>query len=615
MFNIAKLYIVSIAVCFCSIGAAYAQKNVVLIIADDLNTKVGCYGDPQAITPNIDRLAAKGVKFQRAYCNHPLCGPSRASFLSGLQSWTTGIGSTGQTVRSVIPGHLTLGEHLKARGYHTTAIGKVDHDTDNLPWDHVDRVPGFGLALRTEGFVWPGMAARPAAQKTSDVASPTFFGASGDMRIQQWDSSDDQFVDGQIAARSIAAIDERVAAGGPFMVAAGFFSPHQPYIAPKQYFDLYDPATLTWNAEPPRASQNISWWALPTSSPFRNNPVATPEQRAEWIQAYRACTSYTDAMVGLILDRLDQDNLWDNTIVVFFSDNGFLLGEHEIGWGKQRLFEEALRVPLIIWDPDAAGNGQTCNEPVSLIDVFPTIIQAAGLPMPSQRVDGQSLTHYLSEPELDLGTKTFHVKEWTAFDSRPAGRSLTMDRWNYSEYRDGSLGLYDLEADPFQVANLAVGPEYADLMAVLSKEFPSTLSLSGSTFYERGAIPSPADRDADGFSDSEELGLFASLGFDPALNSSGLASTVVAERERFGLLLDTDISDLLVDGFTASKSGAGEIKLSINLFELDGASSTWIKSAAVPETDISGDIFWTVNPTNAAELFRVHVDPFEGGSP
>lgn len=435
------------------------RMNVLFIMADDL--RVGSAFDSGEVrTPNLDRLAAAGVSFTEAQTQFPLCGPSRASLLSGLRPNTVRVYDLATSVRGNVPDVVTLPQHFRQNGYFSASVGKMYHQgvpgTIGLPPEkdpHDDRL-SWDVAFKPLGedkvAEWDGKLVNPAN------AHP------GIAMAWYADPSGKPHTDELIATKTIELIREN--RDKPFFIAAGFYRPHVPVVAPKPYFDLY-PA-IGWTPESKADTSGVTRTSRPNS--------LTPEQQREFVRGYYASTSYMDAQVGRILDGLTEAGVADKTIVVFTSDHGFNLGEHG-HWQKSSLWRDSTRVPLIIYSPKAKGNGKAASPPVELLDIYPTLSDLAGLP-PPVGTEGRSLQPLIDDP----GARWDHP----ALSQVGAGRSVRFGSWRYSEWgRDGANGaeLYDLTSDPGEYRNLAALPEHAATVAKLKAMLPGEAPPSTAT--------------------------------------------------------------------------------------------------------------------------------------
>ena len=438
------------------------QPNVLFIAADDLRTELGCYGDPEALTPNIDALARRGRIFQRAYCQQAVCNPSRASLLTGLRPDTLRVWDLATHVRSTTPDVVTLPQHFKNLGYYTRDIGKIFHN-DTRPASAGERMfdapswsvtPTHATGEHWRDWVVPG---EPAGPRTKQGAT------------QCLDAPDDAYFDGQIATEAIASLRAQKEAEQPFFLAVGFWKPHLPFNAPKKYWDLYDRAKLSppLNPHAPTGAPPI---ALHGSIELRNyagiprDGPLSPEKIMELRHGYLACVSFLDAQVGRLLAELDRLSLRENTIVVLWGDNGFHLGEHDL-WGKTSNYELDAHVPLIISVPGAPAPGEPSHALVELLDVYPTLVELCGLPA-VDGLEGVSLVPLLHDPHAagKAAVLTQHPHPFYGEKSTTMGYALRTERYRYVEWRD--LGndavvareLYDEAADPLETVNRAADP-------------------------------------------------------------------------------------------------------------------------------------------------------------
>ena len=454
-------------------GSLTAKPNVLFIAADDLSCALGCYGDPIAKTPHLDRLAATGTCFLNAYNQLPLCNPTRASVMTGLRPDTIKVYDLDRHFRDEVPGAVTLSQQFMKHGWWAGRVGKIYHY--NVP-----------ASIGTDGFddppSWQNTINPIGRDKTDEHL---VFNAEPHRKISaalSWlaaEGKDEEQTDGMIATEAIKLMEEKK--GEPFFVAAGFFRPHTPFVAPKKYFDMYPLETLRLPYAPKNDREDV-----PTAAFAHNCPI--PHYGLDEVtclkamQAYYACVSFIDAQVGRMLDALDRLELTDNTIVVFWSDHGYHLGEHNGIWQKRTLFEQGAKAPLIIRNPKAGGKGQPCRRIVEFVDIYPTLTELAGLPTPKQ-VEGRSLKKLLDNPLTEWnGTAITQVLR-PADDRLKApvmGRSIRTERWRYSDWGEGKYGeeLYDHFADPMEFNNLALNPtkENRRIIKILKKELTEKAS-------------------------------------------------------------------------------------------------------------------------------------------
>lgn len=432
----------------CSLVQAWADgqpRNVLLVIADDLNTELGCYGNAVVRSPNIDRLAARGVRFDRAYCQYSLCNPSRTSFLSGRRPETSGVYVLNTKARAAMPDAVMLPQFFRQHGYFCAGAGKIHHNANHREpesWDFY--VDGKGED--------PGENAAIEARYAK--------GGSGTPRSYPLDTDGAKTRDG-LNARTIAAyLEEQARSGKPFFLAAGFHKPHLPWTAPRHFFDLYPPGSIPEPPSPPM--QDVPQVALQTEL----SGFAPPEFRVAAMAGYYACISFADSNLGLLLDVLDRTNLWDNTVVVFLSDNGWHLGDHGGLWSKLTLFENGTRVPLIFAGAGVP-RGQVAHQPVELLDVYPTVVELAGFAAPPPGLEGKSLAPAMisgsAGPAARAFSMIYHYDPATGADY--LGRSVRTADFRYTEWSNPGRDRELYRAlPPFDdLDNLANRPEFAPL--------------------------------------------------------------------------------------------------------------------------------------------------------
>lgn len=440
-------------------AAAPAGKlNVLLITADDLRTSLGCYGNSAVQTPNIDRLAARAVRFDRAYVQYPVCNPSRSSFLTGLRPDQTGVTDNTTLFRERLPGVVTLPQLLKADGYHAAAFGKILHlggGRDRARQQTWADVPlSWDRAERFEAT--PRGRQKLAGRDLS----------AGKLAWCHWGAmhgDDDDQPDGQIARAVISEIEtlgER-----PWIIGAGFMKPHDPFLAPKKYFDLYPEGSLTLH-RPPKGQTPAPRHAVGFGGLGLAFAQFTDRERAEFLRAYYACTSYMDAQVGRVLDTLDRLDLWEKTIVIFLGDNGYHLGERE-WWNKDTLFERSCRAPLLIAAPGVKPG--IARGLVEFVDLYPTIAELCGL-APPPHLAGRSLRPLLRDPTAPGKPAAFTL----VTHGKARGDSIRTDRWRFTQWSDGAIELYDHAADPEEDFNVAAA--HPDVVRDLSRQLAAALA-------------------------------------------------------------------------------------------------------------------------------------------
>ncbi len=483
-------------VCFCltilccsSAIAEDTRRNVLFIISDDLNNLLGCYGDPQVRTPNIDRLATRGVLFNKAYCSFPLCGPSRNSILTGLYPNSTGIQANAQVFRQTIPNQLSMPQAFRQQGYFAARIGKLYHY--NVP-----------NSIGTNGHDDPGsweMELNPAGidrlEEHPHIFSLTKNQFGGTLSWFASPKSEEHHTDAMMA-NDAAWVLERCAREKqrPFFLAVGFFRPHTPYVAPKSpYFDMYKESEMpvVQGIEEDRADIPAAGLA----SQKMEQEQMTDELRRQCRQAYYASISFMDTQVGVVVDSLERQGLSDNTVIVFTSDHGYHMGEHGL-WQKMSLFEESARVPMLIVAPGMS-KGTISETPVSQIDLFPTLAELCDVRIPDN-LQGQSLIPMLKDPshagrgwaltQVTRGGRRVDAKNGNETDRPFFGYSLRTPRWRYTEWDGGVAGkeLYDHDNDPRELTNLAEHDEHRAAMDELANSLKAAVA---STLPPDGKIP------------------------------------------------------------------------------------------------------------------------------
>jgi iduronate 2-sulfatase len=430
-------------------GAAGAapRPNVLLVVVDDLNLTLGAYGNRTVKSPNIDRLAARGARFDSAHAQYPLCNPSRVSFLSGRRPETSGVYILGTPARTALPDAVMLPQLFRQNGYFTAGAGKVFHSAkvnDAASWDFYQ-----DEATRDEGEQ-AAIAARYGRGGGDGDGRPAWHVLAGDGSRTR---------DGVNAATIRRFIAEKSSGGAPFFLALGFHKPHLPWTAPKRFFDLYPETGIAPPAEPPMS--DIPPIALQTEL----SGFAQPESRAGAIRAYHACISFIDHQLGLVLDELDRRDLTKNTLIVFFSDHGFHLGDHGGLWAKLSAFRASTRVPLIMAGPGVPA-GVAVTGPVELLDVYPTLADLAGLQAPGG-LEGRSLRATLNggAPAGHARSLVYHYD--VAANRDVAGRTVIGPDWRYTEWGGGGAGreLYWHSEDPEEYRNVAADPARAGVVA------------------------------------------------------------------------------------------------------------------------------------------------------
>lgn len=459
----------------CAGGAVCAAEkqplNVLVIVSDDMTPRLGAMGYDQVRTPNLDRLARRGVLFDKAYCQYPLCGPSRASFMTGLRPDSTGVYDNATHIRAHQPDCVTMGQFFKQRGYQSLRIGKMFHY--GVPYEIGTNGAGDDEATWTARF-------NPAGIDVEDEWSITNYmprkGKHPDGRPSlgaalAWradEGGDLVQTDGMIAAETIRLLREHQ--DKPFFIGCGFFRPHVPDVIPKEYLDLYPLDSIKLPTEPAEHLEHIppiALWVKPA------NYGIAPDDLRKFLRAYYAAMSFVDAQVGKVIDAVDELGLADNTVIVFFSDHGWLLGEHGGQWQKMQLFELSAKVPLIISAPGGMSRGKTCDRPVELVDLYQTLAELAGLAAPAN-LEGHSLLPLLADPEAAWDHPAYTQVQRRVGKGKDRkmimGRSVRTQRYRYTEWGDGGefgIELYDYDKDPHEWHNRADHPSSKKLLAEL----------------------------------------------------------------------------------------------------------------------------------------------------
>lgn len=482
---------------------APAHPNVLIIAVDDLKPLLSCYGEGVP-TPNIDRIAAKGTVFLSAYCQQAVCGPSRASLLTGRRPDYTRVWDLHTLIRDVHPDVVTLPQFFRDAGYATTGTGKifdprsVDESSDARSWSVPFRTPhdvktSDGVTA-VNGYRSPDVLAAYAALDTKK-RKPGFQAVKKKLsELGLWRSTecldvpDDAYDDGAIASNAVAQLGALTASDKPFFLAVGFKKPHLPFVAPKKYWDKFDASKLkladivTMPKDSPAYAAH-DWAELRVYSDIpAAGPVSETTAR-RLVHGYYACVAYVDAQVGRVLDALEKSGAAKNTIVVLWGDHGWHLGDHGL-WCKHTNLEQATRAPLIIAAPGSKAPGGRVTTPVEFVDVFPTLVALAGVKPHATPLDGVSLAASLDNPAAP--TKPFAISQYPR--GKRMGYALRDARHRLvAWYKSGDMGfadgatepealeLYDYAVDPLETRNLAATPEGRDIAARLAAEVKAFL--------------------------------------------------------------------------------------------------------------------------------------------
>ena len=479
------LFVVSAAA-----AAEVRPPNVLFLAVDDLRPELGCYGRKQVISPHIDRLAAQGVRFDRAYCQYPVCHASRGSLLTGRRPDTLGTDFRLSAIRQRIPDLITLPQQFKRHGYDTRSFGKIYHGSfetaylgrtfdDPASWSR----PGWfgssqyyftprGIEVARE--VYAKKSAKKGGGGGPDAWKSAFVQG---LATEAPDVPDRTLYDGVMTDRAIAALGELK--DQPFFLGVGYLKPHLPFVAPKKYWDLYERAKLAmpWPAAPPRGAPEVarhSHGELRVQYTNMRDEILSEAQVRELLHGYYACVSFIDAQIGRLLGELDRLGLRDNTIVVLWGDHGWHLGEQSL-WGKMTGFELSARVPLIVCAPDRKARGAGSSALVEFVDLFPTLCELSGLPQPNG-LEGTSFVPLLDAPDRPWKPAAFTQ----LVRGQATGRSIRTERYRFTRWTSTKapneivgVELYDYAASPLETENLAGRPEHAALEQKLAAALDS----------------------------------------------------------------------------------------------------------------------------------------------
>lgn len=494
-FNIILIGVLTI-VCSCSNPSANTEHpltkpNVLFIAVDDLRSDLGCYGNSLVKSPNIDRLSQEGLTFERTYCQMPICMASRSSILSGYRP-DTYQGYFNGPLFVLDSNALSLNQHFKNNGYNTIGLGKIYHHKSDLKegWSKPFFAPKEGVWQDSVyqgqwyGRGYMGEEAQAIAREY-DINNNSTAGRGPAFEIA--DVADSLYIDGVIAQQALKEL-RNMEKDQPFFLAVGFIKPHLPFVAPKKYWDLYDEADISL-ADNPYVPQDAPELAFTKWKELRNyygmpgeGPV--PDSLAKkLVHGYYACISFTDALIGRVLDELDKQGLRENTIVVLWSDHGWKLGEHSM-WCKHTTYELDARVPFIISTPEMKTKGKNTMALTELVDVYPTLCELAGIELPAH-LEGKSMVPLLDNPDLNWKEAVFTQfpsgdHSWGRHKRKNCpvevmGYSMKTDRYRYTEWikmEDGTIEareLYDHQTDADENKNVADAPENQELVNQLSK--------------------------------------------------------------------------------------------------------------------------------------------------
>lgn len=505
---------------------AEERPNVLLICVDDLKPLLGCYGSRTVKSPQIDRLAARSVLFERAYCNQAVCSPSRNALLTGLRPQTLGIYDLGTNFRRSRPDAVTLPQHFKQHGWRVEGLGKIFHvghgnQEDPASWS----VPHW--KANVVAYALPESKAKEGLTREEALfANQSGRGLPRGAAYEAADVPDNTYPDGALADEALKRLEAaKQNSGQPFFLAVGFVKPHLPFVAPKKYWDLYDPQKLPLAevrtypegapAYAPQSGGELRQYAgIPESGPLAD------ELQRKLIHGYHAATSYMDAQVGRVLDGLDRLDLAKNTIIVLWGDHGWHLGDHGI-WCKHTNYEQAARIPLLISAPGLQAGVKTGAFAES-VDLYPTLCELAGLSVPAG-LDGRSLRASLRDPAVPSKDHVIHVYPRSPAGKGPVmGRAVRTERYRLVEWKkigaaaeSAELELYDYAADPLEKKNLAASqPEVVAALRRILAQYPeampqisaaTTVKSAGTPKQDRNKLFDAKDTNRDGRLSREEF--------------------------------------------------------------------------------------------------------------
>ena len=433
---------------------------MLFIICDDLNCDLSSYGHELVKTPNLDKLASRGVQFNNAHCQYSLCGPSRASIMTGLYPHQNLVLGNSIYIRQRLPKVVTMSQFYKEKGFHALRLGKIYHY--NVP-KHI------GTGGHDDPYSW-SETLNPRGRDVIDeedviTLKPGAYGAT--LSWLAADGTDEEQTDGIAATWASQKLQNYADENKPFFMAVGLYRPHTPYVAPKKYFEMYPKSKITIPKVPENYLSTLPKVVQKNLLRFKEQNSLSEDVAKDVLQSYYASITFADAQVGRILDTLDRTGLAKNTVVVFTSDHGYHMGEHGY-YQKLTLFENSTHVPLIISDPDAkATAGQQANGPVELLDIYPTVVDLCGMKAPFH-ISGKSLKPMIQDPQMKVRDSA--LNQISLRDLQ--GHTVKTERYRYTEWgENGAEGreLYDHQNDPVEMNNLATSPEYTSVIRNMKK--------------------------------------------------------------------------------------------------------------------------------------------------
>lgn len=472
-----KLLILLVASMFAVAATAAEKFNVLFFAVDDLRPELGCYGNKILKSPNIDALAARGLVFNRAYCQQAVCSPSRTSLLTGRRPDTTKVYDLETHFRDTIPDVVTLPQYFMQNGYHSQGLSKLYHGSldDQKSWS----VPHWNPTTPGYGPVGEKLFSQLVKENREAVkkGKPKIDKIKG-LPYEAPEVADNALKDGETADKAIERLREFKNSNKPFFLGVGFIKPHLPFVAPKKYWDLYDPKDIppASNPLPPKGCPDFAltdWSELRGYYGMPKKGAALSDDEVRQLKhGYYAATSYTDAQVGRVVDELGKLGLRDKTIIIFWGDHGWQLGEHGL-WCKHTNFEIATRVPLIISVPGQKSAGQKTDALVEFVDIYPSLVELCGLKLP-EGLEGTSFKPLLENPKQPWKKAAFsqYPRNVPAV-GKTMGYSMKTDRYRFTQWAVPEKDfvkyeLYDHEKDPQENVNVASKPEYAEKVKELA---------------------------------------------------------------------------------------------------------------------------------------------------
>ncbi|MEY3480872.1 MAG: hypothetical protein RIQ71_1647 [Verrucomicrobiota bacterium] len=476
----------------CAAGVLHAAEsstskpNVLFIVVDDLRPELGCYGKDYIKSPNIDALAKNGTVFERAYCQQSVCSPSRTSVMTGMRPDTTKVWDLNTHFRVAQPDVATLGQTFKKSGYFVQGMGKIYHGKlDDVPtWSVPWQTPKAPKYVLPESLEIEKKAEAAAGAKVAEGEGKSSKANSRGPAYECADVPDNTYQDGKVADLAVETLKELAKKDQPFFLAVGFVKPHLPFVSPKKYWDMYDPAEVKLATNRYVAKDSPEYAVNPNDGEIRAYsgipPTGDmPEDLARKLRhAYYAGVSYTDAQIGRVMEELKTLGLDKNTIVVLWGDHGWNLGEHSL-WGKHTNVENDVNAPLIISSPGQKAAGQSTPALAEFVDIYPTLCDLAGVPAPDN-LEGVSLKPLMDNPALSWKTAAFSQYPRKSDGQALMGYTMRTDRYRFTVWVDrvdhtkvDAVELYDHQTDPQENTNVAKDPANAELVKSLMKQWES----------------------------------------------------------------------------------------------------------------------------------------------